>query len=152
MGLLDVLRCLDSSDRHLPPHCRNQLRGSCVDWLHSCRRRGCGCPLMARWFHCCGCSNFDRHMFGRKKLMWVAQGGDSLRCVRMAAIHGYRSPDCHARLQQLSQAKDFYDQNRCSCLIGATGFPWTSEPADAPRTSGSLAIFFLEKFFAMVYA
>ena len=142
MGLLDVLRCLDSSDRHLPPHCRNQLRGSCVDWLYSYRCRGFGCPLMARWFHCYGCSNFDRHMFGREKLMWVAQGGDSLRGVRMAAIHGYRSPECHARLQQLSQAKDFYDQTRCSCLIGATGSPWTSEPADAPRSSGSLAIVF----------
>ena len=124
---------MDTSDRHLPPHCRNHPRGSCVDWLHSCRRRGCGCLLMARWFHCCGCSNFNRHMFGRKKLVWFAQGGDSLRGARMAAIHGYRSPDCHARLQQLSQAKDFYDQTRCSCLIGATGSPLTSEPADTPR-------------------
>lgn len=133
MGLLDVLCWLDSSDRHLPPHCWNQLRGSCIHRLHSCRRRRCGCPLMARWFHCCGRSSFDRHMFGRKNLMWIAQGSDSLRGVRMAAIHGYRGPDCHTRLQQLSQAKDFYDQARCGCLIGATGSPWTSEPADAPR-------------------
>jgi predicted adenine nucleotide alpha hydrolase (AANH) superfamily ATPase len=66
-------------------------------------------------------------MFGRKKLMWVAQGGDSLWGVRMAAIHDYYSHDCHARLQQLSQAKDFYDQTRCSCLIGATGSPWTKQ-------------------------
>ncbi|KAG5303412.1 MARVEL domain-containing protein [Histoplasma capsulatum G186AR] len=83
---------------------------------------------MACWFHCCGCSNCNRHMFDRKILMWVAQGGDSLWGVRMAAIHDYCSPDCHIG-PKLSQAKDFDDQTQCSCLIGATGSLWTSELA-----------------------
>jgi hypothetical protein len=54
VGFPDVLCRLDNSDRHLPPGRRHHLRGSCLHWLRSCRRRGRGCPLMARWFHCCG--------------------------------------------------------------------------------------------------
>ncbi|KAK9428563.1 membrane-associating domain-containing protein [Lipomyces doorenjongii] len=39
-----------------------------------------------------------------------------------------------------SPAKDFYDQSRYTYLIGGIGPPWTSEPSDALRTIGSLAI------------
>ena len=81
MGLPAILRCLDNSGCHLPPHFQNHVRGSCLGWLYSCRRRRCGCPLMARWFHCCSCSNCDRYMFVRKKLMCAAQGSDSFRSV-----------------------------------------------------------------------
>ena len=81
-------------------------------------------------------------MFGRREPLWVAQGGDSLWGVGMAAIRDYHNPDYQARLQEHSPAKDFYDQSRYTYLICGIGSPWTSEPSDALRTIESLAIVF----------
>lgn len=81
-------------------------------------------------------------MSDRREPLWVAQGGDSLWGVGMAAIRYYHNHDCQARLQQHSPAKDFYDQSRYTYLISGIGPPWTSESSDALRTIGGLAVVF----------
>lgn len=81
-------------------------------------------------------------MSGRREWLWVGQGGGSLWGAGMAAIRDYHNSDYQARLQQHSPAKDFYNQSRYTYLISGIGLPWTSEPFDALRSIGSLAIVF----------